>query len=208
MADQPGRLPDASLWVKINVSLGAGREVAGDMATRRSSDASVYAEFVAARSASLFRTAYLVIGDYQLAEDLLQDSLVKVYVAWPRLRDVAKAEAYTRRTIVTTAISWRRRRSFHEPPTGALPETVVSDETERVTARDELWNELHLLPPRQRAAVVLRFCEDLSEAQTADLMGCSVGSVKRQVSVALGKLRDHLGTDFVPPAPDSSAVTP
>ena len=95
MADQPERLPDASLWVKINVSLGAGREVAGDMATRRSSDASVYAEFVAARSASLFRTAYLVIGDYQLAEDLLQDSLVKVYVAWPRLRDVAKAEALT-----------------------------------------------------------------------------------------------------------------
>ena len=178
------------------------------MATRRSSDASVYAEFVAARSASLFRTAYLVIGDYQLAEDLLQDSLVKVYVAWPRLRDVAKAEAYTRRVIVTTAISWRRRRSFHESPTGALPESVVPDETERVSTRDELWNELHVLPPRQRAAVVLRFCEDLSEAQTADLMGCSVGTVKRQVSVGLGKLRDHLGTDFVPPAPDSSAVTP
>ena len=84
----------------------------------------------------------------------------------------------------------------------------MPDETEQVTARDELWNVLHLLPPRQRAAVVLRFCEDLSEAQTADLMGCSVGTVKRQASVALGKLRDHLGTDFVPPAPDSPAVTP
>ena len=75
------------------------------------------------------------------------------------------------------------------------------------TCRDELWDQLHLLPPRQRAAVVLRFCEDLSEAQTAELMGSSVGTVKRQVSVALGKLRDHLGADFVPPTPDPSVVT-
>jgi RNA polymerase sigma-70 factor (sigma-E family) len=178
------------------------------MATRQPSDVSAYAEFVAARSASMFRTAYLVIGDCQLAEDLLQESLVKAYVAWPRLHEVAKAEAYTRRIIVTTAISWRRRRSFGERPTGELPESVVPDETDRVTARDELWHELHLLPPRQRAAIVLRFCEDLSEAQTAELMDCSVGTVERQVSVALGKIRNQLGADFVPPAPDRSAVTP
>jgi DNA-directed RNA polymerase specialized sigma24 family protein len=84
------------------------------MAVRNQSDVSAYSEFVTARSARLFRTAYLVIGDYQLAQDLLQDALVRTYVAWPRLREVANAEAYTRRTIVTTAISWRRRRSFHE----------------------------------------------------------------------------------------------
>jgi RNA polymerase sigma-70 factor (sigma-E family) len=178
------------------------------MAARRQSDVSAYAEFVAARSASMFRTAYLVIGDYQLAEDLLQESLVKVYVAWPRLREMAKAEAYTRRIIVTTAISWSRRRSFGERPTGNLPEAAVPDPTEAITGRDELWSELHLLPPRQRAAVVLRFCEDLSEAQTAELMDCSVGTVKRQVSIALGKMRDHLGTAFVPPASDASVVTP
>ena len=178
------------------------------MATRQPLDASTYAEFVAARSASMFRTAYLVIGDYQLAEDLLQESLVKVYVAWPRLHAPENAEAYTRRVIVTTAISWRRRRSFHEPPTGELPDRVAADETDGITARDELWDHLHLLPPRQRAAVVLRFCEDLSEAQTAVLMGCSVGTVKRQVSVALGKLREHLGADLVPPTPDPSVVTP
>ena len=181
--------------------------VGGEMTTRQPSDVSAYAEFVAARSTSLFRTAYLVIGDYQLAEDLLQESLVKVYVAWPRLHDPGKAEAYTRRIIVTTAISWRRRRSFHEPPTADLPETVVLDETERVTGHDELWSQLRLLPARQRAAVVLRFCEDLSEAQTAELMGCAVGTVKRQVSVALGKLREHLGADFVPPTPDPAVVT-
>jgi RNA polymerase sigma-70 factor (sigma-E family) len=178
------------------------------MAARRQSGVSAYAEFVAARSACMFRTAYLLIGDYQLAEDLLQESLVKAYVAWPRLREVANAEAYTRRIIVTTAISWRRRRSFGERPIGEFPETVFPDPTEGITGRDELWTGLHLLPPRQRAAVVLRFCEDLSEAQTAELMDCSVGTVKRQVSIALGKLRDHLGADFVPPTPDPSVVTP
>lgn len=178
------------------------------MAVRDKSDVSAYSAFVTARSASLFRTAYLVIGDYQLAQDLLQDSLVRSYVAWPRLREVANAEAYTRRTIVRTAISWRRRRSFHERPVDNVPETPAIDPTDGIGAHDELWHALRLLPPRQRATVVLRFCEDLSEAQTAELMDCSVGTVKRQVFLALGKLRDHLGADAVPPATDSTAVTP
>jgi RNA polymerase sigma-70 factor (sigma-E family) len=178
------------------------------MAVRQTSDVVAYSEFVAARSGSLFRTAYLVIGDHQLAQDLLQESLVRVYVAWPRLRDVTKAEAYTRRVIVTTAISWRRRRSFHERPTEQLTEVVVADGFDAVMGRDELWGELRRLPPRQRAAVVLRFCEDQSESQTAELMGCSVGTVKKQVSLALGKLRDHLGADLTRSAPDEPLVTP
>ena len=170
-------------------------------------DLVAYSEFVMTRSASLFRTAYLVIGDYQLAQDLVQESLIRLYRAWPRLRDVANAEAYTRRIIVTTSISWRRRRSFHEQPASVLPEAVGADATDRVGVCDELWTELHRLPPRQRAAVVLRFCEDLSEAETAELMGCSIGTVKRQVFVALGKLRDHLGADLALP-PDEQVVTP
>jgi RNA polymerase sigma-70 factor (sigma-E family) len=177
------------------------------MAVRNQSDVSAYSEFVTARSANLFRTAYLVIGDYQLAQDLLQDSLVRTYVAWPRLREVANAEAYTRRTIVTTAISWRRRRSFHERPATTVRETAVPDPTDAVGVHDELWQELNLLPPRQRTAVVLRFCEDLSEAQTAALMGCSVGTVKRQVFVALGKLRDQLGAGFAPPSEQPAVTT-
>jgi RNA polymerase sigma-70 factor (sigma-E family) len=176
------------------------------MAVRSESDVSAYSEFVTARSARLFRTAYLVIGDYQLAQDLLQDALVRTYVAWPRLREIANAEAYTRRTLVTTAISWRRRRSFHERPAATVRETAVPDPTESVGAHDELGHALDQLPPRQRTAVVLRFCEDLSEAQTADLMGCSVGTVKRQVFVALGKLRDQLGAGFAAPTPDETAV--
>ena len=176
------------------------------MSGRDQQDVAAFSQFVEARSASLFRTAYLVIGDYQLAQDLLQDALVRAYVSWSRLRDVANAEAYTRRIIVTTAISWRRRRSFHERPVGDVPDAgVVADEIDRLGTRDELWRELHRLPPRQRVAVVLRFCEDLSEVKTAELMDCSVGSVKRQVFVGLGKLREALGSDFIPPTPAVTA---
>jgi RNA polymerase sigma-70 factor (sigma-E family) len=162
---------------------------------------------MSARSASLFRTAFLIIGDHQLAQDLLQESLIKTYIAWPRLRDVSKAEAYTRRTIVTTAISWRRRRSFHERPTGRLPDTTVPDATEAVTTHASVVAQLRTLPPRQRAAIVLRYYEDHTEAQTADVMGCSVGTVKSHVSTGLGRLRDRMGASF--PAPnDDEAVSP
>jgi RNA polymerase sigma-70 factor (sigma-E family) len=164
-------------------------------------------EFVAARSSRLFRTAFLMVGDYQLAQDLLQESLVKTYVAWPRLRDVANAEAYARRVIVTTSTSWRRRRSFHERPTAALPEAVVADVADVIATDADLWTQLHALPSRQRAAVVLRYCLDLSEAQTAELMGCTVGSVKRHASRGLARLRDQMGAQLDLPAPDESAVT-
>ncbi len=100
------------------------------MTVRHSADVSAFSEFVTARSAALFRTAYLILGDHQLAQDLVQEALVKTYVAWPRIREPRKAEAYTRRTIVTTAISWRRRRSFHERPTDALPERQEPDQVE------------------------------------------------------------------------------
>jgi RNA polymerase sigma-70 factor (sigma-E family) len=173
------------------------------MVVRRESDVAAFSEFVVLRSSSLLRTAYLVIGDYQLAQDLVQESLVKAYVAWPRIRDVASAEAYTRRVIVTTSISWRRRRSFHEQPAEVMPDGGVADRTDQLESQEDLWSELRLVPPRQRAAVVLRFCEDLSEAQTADLMGCSVGAVKKHVSLGLAKLRERMGPRFTPPAPPS-----
>jgi RNA polymerase sigma-70 factor (sigma-E family) len=167
-------------------------------------DVEEFSEFAAGRSASLFRTAYLVLGDYQLAQDLVQESLTKTYLAWSRLREQGSAEAYTRRVIVTTSISWRRRRSFHERPTETLPEPGGG---EPVLPDRELWVAVHLLPPRQRAAVVLRFCEDLSERQTAELMGCSVGSVKRHTHLGIAKLRAALGPD-VRISPSSQEVTP
>jgi RNA polymerase sigma-70 factor (sigma-E family) len=177
------------------------------MAIRSQGDASGFAELVSARSPALYRTAYVVVGDHQLAQDLLQEALVKAYVAWPRLRDTAKAEAYVRRTIVTTAISWRRRRSFHERPVEQVPD-AATDETDRLATHDVLWEQVCTLPPRQRAALVLRYYEDLSESETADLMGCSVGTVKSQVSDALAKLRERVGADSGVLLPDDEAVTP
>src|SRR4051794_24984679 len=93
----------------------------GDM--RRTRDVAALSEFVEARSASLFRTAYLMVGDHQLAHDLLQEALVKTLVDWPRLRDNAPVEAYTRRIIVNPSPTWRRSKSFHARPTETLPET-------------------------------------------------------------------------------------
>jgi RNA polymerase sigma-70 factor (sigma-E family) len=177
------------------------------MAVRSSRETTAFTDFMSARSASLFRTAYLIVGDHQLAQDLLQEALIKTYIAWPRLRDPSKAEGYTRKTIVTTAISWRRRRSFHERPTDLLPDTPVPDSGEAVTTHASLVDQLRALPPRQRAAIVLRYFEDLSEAQTADVMGCSIGTVKSQVSTGLGRLRDRLGRNFVTAPHGDEAVS-
>jgi RNA polymerase sigma-70 factor (sigma-E family) len=167
----------------------------GEAMSRR--DPTVFAEFVAARSASLYRTAYLMVGEHALAQDLLQEALTKTYVAWPRLREVSNAEAYTRRAITNTAISWSRKRSWHERPTESLPDRVeAAAGTDDLGTRDWLWRELQQLPPRQRAALVLRFYEDLSEAQTAAAMGCAVGTVKSQVSQGLKRLRGQVGVDL------------
>ena len=109
------------------------------MTVPRQSDAEAFSEFVAAGSGSLFRTAYLAMGDYQLAQDLLQESLTKTYLAWSRLREVDSAEAYTRRVIVTTSITWRRRRSFGERPGHDLPDPSTPDPTALLLEQDELW---------------------------------------------------------------------
>jgi RNA polymerase sigma-70 factor (sigma-E family) len=161
-------------------------------------DTAAFAEFASARSAALFRAAYLMVGDHALAEDLLQEALTKTYVAWPRLRDVNNAEAYTRKAITTTAISWWRRKSWqNEKPRGDLPDLGHAGHGDDIAQRDWLWRELQSLPPRQRAAIVLRYYEDLTEAQTADALGCSVGTVKSQVFDGLKKLRQALGTEVL-----------
>ncbi|UMG92782.1 SigE family RNA polymerase sigma factor [Nocardioides sp. TF02-7] len=164
------------------------------MAARGTRDRAAFAELVAARSASLHRAAYLMVGDVGLAQDLVQEALTKTYVAWPRLRDTAAADAYTRRVITTTAITWFRRRSWYgERATGDLPEPARPGHDEQVADRTALMAALRQLPPRQRAAIVLRFYEDLTEAQTAAAMDCAVGTVKSQVAAGLAKLRTLLG---------------
>jgi len=157
-----------------------------------------FPEFVAARGPALQRAAYLMVGDVALAQDLVQEALTKTYVAWPRLRDVANAEAYTRRAITTTAISWFRRKGWNaERSTDRPPDRPALDHAEGVATSAVLWTALRELPPRQRVAVVLRFYDDLTEAQTAAAMGCAVGTVKSQVSAALSKLRAQLGDDLL-----------
>jgi len=116
-------------------------------------------------------------------------------------------EAYARRTIVTTSISWRRRRSFHERPTDFLPERAGGDPVETLVDHDEVLTALLALPPRQRAAIVLRYYQDLTEAQTAEVMGCSVGAVKSQVSAGLQKLRNALGQTLDETVPNEREVT-
>jgi RNA polymerase sigma-70 factor (sigma-E family) len=158
-------------------------------------DRAEFAEFAHARSRALQRAAYLMVGDAQLAQDLVQEALTKTYVAWPRLRDPRNAEAYCRKAITTTAISWFRRKGWNnERPTETLPDAVGGTaHDESLAERDAVWQAVKQLPPRQRAALVLRFYEDLTEAQTAEAMGCAVGTVKSQVSAGLAKLRQRLG---------------
>jgi RNA polymerase sigma-70 factor (sigma-E family) len=143
--------------------------------------------FVVARSPALLRTAYLLVGDEGLAEDLLQTALTKSWFAWRRI--AGEPEAYVRRVLVTTSASWWRRRWTRETPTADLPERRSPAGAEGLTDRQDLWDAIARLPRRQRAVVVLRYLEDRTEAETAQLMGCTVGTVKSQCARALAKLR-------------------
>jgi RNA polymerase sigma-70 factor (sigma-E family) len=143
--------------------------------------------FVVARSPALLRTAYLLVGDEGLAEDLLQTALTKSWFAWKRI--TGEPEAYVRRVLVTTSASWWRRRWTREMPTADLPERRSSVEADGLVEEQDLWDAIARLPRRQRAVVVLRYLEDRTEAETAQLLGCSVGTVKSQCAKALAKLR-------------------
>jgi RNA polymerase sigma-70 factor (sigma-E family) len=154
-----------------------------------------FREFVAARSAALLRVSFLLCGDAALAEDLLQTTLTKTYLAWRRLGGMESVEAYARRVLVNTATSWWRRRWRGERPTAELPERPARDETDRYGDRDAIWRLLQTLPTRQRAVLVLRYYEDLTESDTAALLGLSVGTVKSHTSRALATLRERLADE-------------
>lgn len=154
-----------------------------------------FREFVAARQGALLSTACLLAGDWASGEDLLQTALTKTYLAWPRIRDKGAVEAYVRKTMTRTAISWWRRRWRAEQPTAEPPDIVVRDPSELADDRDLVLQALRTLPAAQRAVLVLRFHADLTEAQTAELLGVSVGTVKSQTSRGLAKLRARLGAD-------------
>jgi RNA polymerase sigma-70 factor (sigma-E family) len=148
-----------------------------------------FEEFVRARTAALSRTAYLLTGDHQLAEDLLQVALTRVASRWAQLRG-GTPDAYTRRVMVNEITSWRRRRRYHERPSDRVPDGESTADPAAATVRRVVVGQaLAQLAPRQRAILVLRFYEDLSEADTAATLGCSVGTVKSGTHAALARLR-------------------
>lgn len=145
--------------------------------------------FVAGRYPSLVRTAYLLTGDRGHAEDLVQTSLLRTYGAWRRLAHLANAEAYTRRVMVRQATRWRSRRWHGERPAEQLPETATEDTAAAVDLAHAVRAALLALPVKQRAVLVLRFYEQRTEAEIAEVLGCSVGTVKSRASRGLAALR-------------------
>ncbi len=154
-----------------------------------------FAELVQVAWPSLYRTAVLLVRDHALAEDLVQTALARTYSNWSGIRDVGAARAYARKAMVSTSTSWFRRRSFKgEQPTAELPEPATPDDPHgRVGERIDLLGVLAQLPPRQRAVIVLRFYEDLSVEESAEMLGVTTGTVKSQTSAALATLRRLLG---------------
>jgi RNA polymerase sigma-70 factor (sigma-E family) len=148
-----------------------------------------FREYVTARSQSLLRTAYLLTGNRADAEDLVQAALAKTYQAWDRIEDRQALDGYVRRAMVNTHISWWRRRRLDEYPTDEIPDRAVADHAPGSDLQDTLRRAVDRLPQRMRAAVVLRYYEDMTEAEVADALGVSLGTVKSTVSRAVAKLR-------------------
>jgi len=149
-----------------------------------------FVEFAQAARGRLRHTVYLMCGDWDLASDHVQEGLIRVYLAWPRLTRAGGEHGYARKAVVSAFLDHARKRSSRE--IAAEPDPHVAsgqDVAESVSARAALMAALAQLPPKQRACVVLRFFEDLSVAETATALGCGEGTVKSQTSRALGSLR-------------------
>ena len=149
-----------------------------------------FEEYVAVHYTRLLRTAYLLTGEQSAAQDLLQETLVRAY-RYSRRGRVEQPGAFIRRCLVNQYLSDRRRRSSGEIPTepAAIPEPLSVDESGGIVAREVMWQALAQLPRHQRAILVLRFYEDLTESQIADALGVSVGAVRSGGSRGLTRLR-------------------
>ncbi|OUC92670.1 SigE family RNA polymerase sigma factor [Streptosporangium minutum] len=155
-----------------------------------------FAEYVAQRHERLRRTAYLLTRDWAIAEDLVQTALAKAWVAWRRID--GDPDPYVYRIITNTHASWWRRRWRGEVPTEVLPDRAdAGDFTSDVGDRDVLWTAIGELSGRQRAVVVLHYFEEMTLAQVADVLGCSVGAVKSQLGRALTRLRVDQGIQTI-----------
>jgi RNA polymerase sigma-70 factor (sigma-E family) len=156
-------------------------------------DLARFQEFVASSRGSLLLSARRLVSDHALAEDLVQTALERTFASWDRLRATEAAAAYCRRTMLTTCITWSRRRWSDELPTGEVPDRPGDDQAWRVDDAVVLGAALSKLSQRSRLVVLLRYVEDLPEAQVADLLGCSVPSVRSAATRGLAKLRADAG---------------
>ncbi|WP_331769979.1 SigE family RNA polymerase sigma factor (plasmid) [Embleya sp. NBC_00888] len=158
-------------------------------------DDAEFKEFVLGARTRLLRTAYLLTGDHHRAEDLVQTALIRVYRRWRRIDRGMGAEAYTRRVVVNLHNSWWRRKSSREQSRAELPEGAVRNAHALVELHTDMWAALATLSPRTRAVLVLRYYEDLSEAEVARILGTPIGTVKSQHSRGLARLRAVLGAE-------------
>ncbi|TDW95418.1 MULTISPECIES: SigE family RNA polymerase sigma factor [Kribbella] len=153
--------------------------------------------YFAARSDAMRGTAYLLCGDWHRAEDLVQQTFTKIYLVWRRIQRHEAMDSYTRQTLIRTFLSERRRGWFRH-------ESVASEATDRAAPSADFADERLVLlealvkvPPRQRAVLVLRYWEDQSVEQTAELLDCSAGTVKSQAARGLATLRGLLEEERV-----------
>ena len=152
-----------------------------------------FGAFVAGVQSRLQRTAWLLTGDWGEAEDLVQSALAKVWRHWDRVVAADSSEAYARRILLNCFLSARRRRWRVERPDGTIEPAPVEDSANLVVLRESVLEALARLSRRQRAVVVLRYFDDLSEAQAADVMGCRLGTVKSTTARAMERLRAQPG---------------
>ncbi|TDD63079.1 SigE family RNA polymerase sigma factor [Kribbella antibiotica] len=148
-----------------------------------------FVEFVETANPSLRRTAYLISGDRHKADDIVQDALYKLYLAWPKISRVGNPFAYARRMVVNAAYDGGRKPWRREVSSADVPERTVEDFSAGHASRDEVLEALRTLAPRQRACVVLRYYEDMTVEQTAEVLGCAEGTVKSQAARGLETLR-------------------
>ena len=176
--------------MQLAVEPGVGARVKAQAQHEKDAEFEAY---MAARQPSLLRTAYLISGDRHTAEDLVQTALAKLYLSWDKVHDRQMIDGYVRRIIVNEHNSlWRRAWKKRELTTDTLPDHQGVTDRHDDGQRDALWEFVQTLPRKQRAVIVLRYYEDLSEAEIAETLGISVGTVKSQASRALAAMRSRV----------------
>lgn len=172
-----------------------GVQMGRESSSARSARDAEFEQYMAARQPALLRTAYLLTGDQHSAEDLVQTSLAKLYLSWDKVQRRELVDGYVRRIMVNEHNSlWRRAWKRQEFATDTIPDHTGVEDRPDHGERSALWEFVQTLPRKQRAVVVLRYYEDLSEAEVADILGISVGTVKSQSSRALAALRERVHT--------------